>query len=107
MKLTYHKRIVKFLSDGQWHTLREIVNAVGRHIDAEIADVEYRRRRRGWASTPQRDRIAAGKKRLVFLSLNSMHHHRGMIEVKGTGNDWDRQYRATKATVKRFKAATV
>lgn len=36
---------------------------------------------------------------MVFLSLNSMHHHRKMVEV-GKGRAEERLYRLTKAALK-------
>jgi hypothetical protein len=97
-KLTYHQRIMNLLADGEWHSLREIHKAVARYIDAEAADVEYRRRHKHWEQDARRLRIAAGKKRLIFLSLNSAIHHRKLVEARG--HDWEREYRLTKEAMR-------
>lgn len=105
-KQTYHQRIVAFLADGAKRTLREIYGGVARHIDPAVADKEYRRRHPAWASVPLKERVAQGKKRLIFLSLNTMHHHRGMIEVDN-GADWDRGYRLTREARKKIQRKEV
>jgi hypothetical protein len=93
-KLSYHKRIVNLLTDGEFHSFREIYRAVARYIDRQVADREYRKRHRDWAKTWPDVRVAAGKKRLVFLSLNRAIHHRQAVEARG--RDWDREYRLTR-----------
>lgn len=102
--MSYHKKIVAFLRDGKYHSLREVVGAVKRFIDAKTADNEYRKRHPKWATVAPKTRVELGKKRLVFLSLNTMHHHRDMVEVRERGQDWDREYRLTKETLKRLAA---
>jgi hypothetical protein len=97
-KLTYHQRIMNLLADGEWHSFRSIHKAVARFIDAETADVEYRRRHKHWEQDTRRLRIAQGKKRLIFLSLNSAVHHRKLVEARG--RDWDREYRLTKEALR-------
>jgi hypothetical protein len=97
-KLTYHQRIMNLLTDGAWHSLREIHKAVARFIDPETADVEYRRRHSNWEQDTARVRISAGKKRLIFLSLNTAIHHRKLVEARG--RDWDREYRLTKEALR-------
>jgi hypothetical protein len=47
-KVSYHQRIMNVLADGEWHSLRDIDRAVARFIDADIADIEYRRRHPRW-----------------------------------------------------------
>ena len=38
------------------------------------------------------------------MSLNTMHHHRKMVEVRDNGGrDWDREYRLTRDTIKKLK----
>lgn len=99
-KTSYHKRIVQFLlSDRQWHSFKEIHKAVARFVDGEAADVEFRRRHKDWKQIKAAERIAHGRRRLVFLSLNSMHHHRKMVEV-GKGRADERMYRLTRAALK-------
>ena len=97
-KLTYHQRIMNLLTDGEWHSLRDIHKAVARFIDTETADIEYRRRHAKWEQDTQRLRIAHGKKRLIFLSLNTAIHHRKLVEARG--RDWDREYRLTKEALR-------
>jgi hypothetical protein len=97
-KMTYHRRILNFLADGQWHTFKEIHSAVARFIDAETADKEYRKRHPKWAEDKPAVRVAQGKKRLVFLSLNSAIHHAKTIVARG--RDWDRKYKLTAAALK-------
>lgn len=101
--VVYHKKIVALLRDGKWHSLSDIFKAVARHIDANTADIEYRRRHPGWKSESLKDRVDGGKKRLIFLSLNGMHHHRKTVTVRDThGKDWDREYRLVAAEIKRL-----
>jgi hypothetical protein len=93
-KITYHQRIVKLLSDGEWHTLHAIHRAVARFIDADMADKEFRKRHPAWESQDLKTRVAQGKKRLVLLSLLTLVHNRKLVEI-GEGRDWERQYRMT------------
>jgi hypothetical protein len=58
MSLTYHKRIRNILSDGNWHTLREIYDAVARFIPAEVADEYYKKRHPDWESKKKAVRVA-------------------------------------------------
>jgi hypothetical protein len=103
--MTYHQRIVKLLSNGNWRTLREIHRHVARFIDAETADKEYRRRHPAWESKDPKTRVTMGKKRLVLLSLLTLVHHRKLAEI-GEGRDWERQYRLTaKALESRMTAS--
>lgn len=92
-KVSYHQRILGLLADGEWHSLKDIHKAVARFIDAEVADREYRKRHPNWEEDTPRLRVAQGKKRLLFLSLNSAMHHRKLVEARG--RDWDREYRLT------------
>jgi hypothetical protein len=92
-KVSYHQRILNLLTDGEWHTLRDIHRAVARFIDAETADRQYRRRHPNWEQDTERLRVAQGKKRLIFLALNSAIHHQKKVEARG--RDWDREYRLT------------
>jgi hypothetical protein len=101
---SYHQRIIDLLGDGEWHSLREIYKQVARFIDSEAADVEYRRRHPNWEQEKPAARIAQGKKRLVFLALNSAIHHRKLVIARGS--DWERKYRLTKkALLNRQKSA--
>src|SRR5438874_644175 len=92
-KISYHRRIMNLLADGEWHSLCDIQKAVARFINADIADKEYRRRHPHWQQDTERLRIAQGKKRLIFLSLNTAIHHRRLVEARG--RDWEREYRLT------------
>jgi hypothetical protein len=100
---SYHKRIVKLLSDGKWHTLRDIHRAVARFIDADAADREFRKRHPAWESEDPKARVSQGKKRLVLLSLLTLVHHRNLAEI-GEGRDWTRQYRLTRAALESRRA---
>jgi len=66
-KLTYHRRIINLLADGQWHSFQAIHQAVARFVDADAADKEYRKRHPGWKDDKQSVRVAQGRKRLVWL----------------------------------------
>lgn len=94
---TYHTRIRTVLADGKTHTLREIYRAVARFIPADAAEREYRKRHPNADDVKVADRIAQGRKRLVFLSLNSLIHHRGLVIARG--KDWERSYRLTRAAL--------
>lgn len=98
--ISYHMRIVQLLSDGEWHSFKDICKAIAKHVDAGIAEAEFKKRHPGFRKFKQAERIAQGRRRLVFLSLNSMHHHRGMVEVGAKGRADDRMYRLTKAALK-------
>jgi hypothetical protein len=97
--VTYHQRIVNFLADGKWRTLKEIHNHVARFISAELSDKEYRRRHPKWEEVKELDRVRQGRKRLVLLSLLTLVHHRKLVEI-GEGRDWQRQYRMTEEAVR-------
>lgn len=103
--ITYHKRLVMALADGGWHTFRDLHQKVARFIDPDVADREYRRRHPKWKKEKETDRVAQGRKRLVFLSLNSLHHHAETVEVRG-GKNWDREYRLTKAALRKQEKPT-
>jgi hypothetical protein len=94
-RLSYHQRIVNLLGDGEWHTFRDIHRAVARFINADLADKEYRKRHRAWASANPKARVAQGRKRLVLLSLLTLVHHRKLVEI-GEGRNWERLYRMTR-----------
>jgi hypothetical protein len=102
-KISYHQRIIGLLADGEWHSLKEIHKAVARFIDADTADVEYRRRHAKWEQEKPAARVAAGKKRLIFLSLNTAIHHRKLVVARG--RDWEREYRLTKEALASRRAA--
>jgi hypothetical protein len=97
-KITYHRRILNLLADGKPHTFEEIFKGVARFIPAETADKEYQKRHPNWKQEKVAVRVAQGRKRLVFLSLNSAIHHAKTIVA--TGRDWTRKYRLTKAALK-------
>jgi hypothetical protein len=98
MALTYHKRIRTILSDGEWHTLREIYDAVARFIGSEAADEYYKKRHPDWENEKRAVRIATAKKRLVFLSLNTAIHHAKTVQARG--RDWERQYKLTAKAIR-------
>lgn len=98
-KLTYHARILNLLSDGVYHTLAEIVQEIARHVDPTAADAQYQRSHPGWKQVKQATRIADGKKRLSFLSLNTAIHNRKLVEA-GSGRAMDRKYRLRKAALR-------
>jgi hypothetical protein len=102
--ITYHQRLVNALADGKWQSFRSLYQRVARFIDPTVADTEYRRRHPKWKEEKEAVRVAAGRKRLVFLSLNSMHHHRDMVEVRG-GKDWEREYKLTPAALRARRGA--
>jgi hypothetical protein len=105
-KISYHQRIIALLAaDGQWHTMEEIHQAVARFIDAEAADNEYRKRHPNWEQDKRPVRVAQGKKRLVFLSLNSAIHHAETVVARG--RDWNRKFRLTAAALKVRRAKEV
>lgn len=93
-KLSYHQRIINLLADGEWHTLKDIHKAVARFVDPQVADKEYRKRHPRWEQEKVAARVAQGKKRLIFLSLNSAIHHAKKVEARG--QDWEREYRLTR-----------
>lgn len=95
--ISYHKRILGILADGRPHTLREIYLKTARFIPADAADREYRKRHPNADEIKAADRIAQGRKRLAFLSLNAMIHHRGLVVARG--KDWERSYRLTRAAL--------
>lgn len=97
-KLTYHRRIMKHLEDGQWHGFTDILKTVARFVDDETADKEYRKRHPGWKDEKQSVRVAQGRKRLVWLSLNSAIHHAETVTARGHGDD--RKYRLTAKALK-------
>ena len=97
-KLSYHKRIMNHLEDGQWHTFHEVHQAVARFVDAEAADKEFCKRHPGWKDEKQSIRVAKGRKRLVFLSLNSAIHHSKTVTARGHGDE--RKYRLTAKALK-------
>ena len=101
---TYHARIRTVLADGRTHTLREIYRAVARFIPADAAEREFRKRHSDADEVKTADRIAQGRKRLVFLSLNSLIHHRGLVIARGS--DWERTYRLTRAALTALTPAT-
>lgn len=92
--VTYHARLLLCLKDGRFHTFAELFEAVAKYIDPKVADKEYRKRHPDWKNDKEKDRVVGGKKRLVFLSLNSAHHHAKTVEV-GEGVAMERQYRLT------------
>ena len=105
-KVSYHQRIIALLAaDGQWHTMEEIHQAVARFIDAEAADNEYRKRHPNWEQDKRPVRVGQGKKRLVFLSLNSAIHHAKTVVARG--RDWNRKFRLTAAALKARRAKEV
>lgn len=97
--LSYHQRILALLADGDWHSFKDIHKSVARFVDPGAADAEYCKRHRNWEELKLPARVAAGKKRLVFLSLNTAIHHRKLVEA-GSGRALERQYRLTKAAMK-------
>lgn len=97
--ISYHQRILNILADGQWHTLKELFFAIVRFIPNEAAEKEFLKRKSKAGDIKKPDRIARGKKRLVFLSLNSAIHHRKIVLAQG--HDWDRRYRLTKEALRR------
>lgn len=101
--VSYHQRILRVLAaDGGWHSLEEIYAAVVRFVPAEAAAKEYAKRRPNADGVKQADRVAQGRKRLVFLSLNSAIHHRKTVIARG--RDWSRKYRLTKAALEARRA---
>jgi hypothetical protein len=97
--ISYHMRILHLLSDGAYHTLEEIAPIVSKYVDAEASDAEYRKTHPGWKKVKLATRVAQGKRRLIFLSLNSAIHHRHIVEA-GSGRAMDRKYRLTRAALK-------
>jgi len=97
-KLTYHRRIINLLADGQWHSFQAIHQAVARFVDADAADKEFRKRHPGWKADKQSVRVAQGRKRLVWLSLNSAIHHAETVTARGHGDE--RKYRLTSKALK-------
>lgn len=97
-KLSFHKRIMQLLEDGQWHTFQEVHQAVARFVDADAADREYRKRHPGWKDDKPTIRVAQGKKRLIWLSLNSAIHHAKTVTARGHAAD--RKYRLTAQALK-------
>jgi hypothetical protein len=99
-KPSYHKRLLSSMLDGNWHTFRDLFNANAKYIDKDVAIKEDKRRH------PEREeervRVRRGRKRLVFLSLNSAIHHAKTVIFKGA-RDWDREYRLTKPTIQKMK----
>src|SRR5690348_5856720 len=104
MTMTYHRRIVKVLSDGQWQSLRDMHRDVARFIDAQTADREFHKRHPAWEDHEPKARVAQGRKRLVLLALLTLVHHRRRAET-GRGRDRERQHRlAPKALETRVAA---
>ncbi|MBX9677536.1 MAG: hypothetical protein K2X38_02150 [Gemmataceae bacterium] len=97
-KLTYHKRIMNILADGEWHAFTDILAAVARHVDAGTAQKEYMKRHPNWKDEKQTVRVAQGRRRLVFLSLNSAIHHAETVTARGHGDE--RKYRLTAKALK-------
>lgn len=98
-KMSYHRRIMSLLADGEWHSFKEIHLAVARFIDPAAADREYRKRHPHWREDAERVRVTLGKKRLLFLSLNSAIHHRRRVQARG--RDWAREYQLMPGLVAR------
>ena len=97
-KLSYHKRIMQLLEDGQWHSFHEVHQAVARFVDAEVADNEYRKRHPNWKDDKQSVRVAQGRKRLLWLSLNTKIHHSKTVTARGHADE--RKYRLTAKALK-------
>ncbi len=102
--VSYHQRILRVLGDGSWHSLEDIYAAVARFVPAEAAAKEYAKRHPNTDGVKQADRVAQGRKRLVFLSLNSAIHHRKTVVARG--RDWTRKYRLTKAALEARRSDT-
>jgi len=97
-KLTYHRRIMKHLEDGQWHAFTDIHKAVARFVDSETAEREFKKRHPAWKNDKQSVRVAQGRKRLVWLSLNTAIHHAETVTARGHGDD--RKYKLTAKALK-------
>jgi hypothetical protein len=96
--MSYQKEINKMLMDGKWHSFEEIHKANYKHIDATVADKEYRKRHDTWKTDPVSLRVSKGKRRLVILHLISL---KSRLQVEGRGPSGDQEFRMTKDEIKK------
>jgi hypothetical protein len=82
-------------------TLRQLYDGIARKIPAEEGVASYGRVKGRSASddTPLREKIAEGRKRLIYRALSDMKlEENGEVEVVDDAlRDWDKQYRSLKA----------
>jgi len=83
-------------------TLRQLYDGIARKIPAEEGVASYGRvkGRSIDDATPLREKIAEGRKRLIYRCLSDMKlEENGEVEVVGdeAQRDWDKQYRSLKA----------